>query len=75
MQKLIQHNSEGNTAVGLFAGLIGGLGKYLLQVNTTPAYLNIIQAVFTALLCGAAGVAGKEIYQVIKRKIKNRRKP
>lgn len=51
--------------IGVFTGTI----KFLLVSN--PNYpVSLLQAVFTALLCGVAGVAGKELYGLCKRKIK-----
>jgi hypothetical protein len=59
--------------IGMVCGLFGGLGKYFIQVQTTPFYINAMGAALTALLCGAAGVAGKEMYLFVKKKIKNYR--
>lgn len=71
--KAVLHNyGEGNTKVGLLWGLLGGFGKYLLQIHT-PFWQNLTQAIFTALICGAAGVAGKELYITIRKRIKNRK--
>jgi phage shock protein PspC (stress-responsive transcriptional regulator) len=64
---------QGNTAIGIIAGMLGGLGKYFLQIQT-PFLLNIIGAIITAMLCGAAGVAGKEGYVLIKKFIQKRKK-
>ena len=58
-----------NSILSLTFGFIGGFGKYLLQVQSTPFLLNILGAIITAMLCGAAGVAGKEGYLFIKVKI------
>lgn len=66
------HNYQGNTLIGILSGLAGGLGKYFLQIQT-PFLLNILGAVITALLCGAAGVAGKEGFLLIKTFFKKRK--
>lgn len=59
-------NYEGNTAIGIICGMFGGVGKYLLQIQT-PFLLNIIGAIITAFICGLAGVAGKEFFLLIKK--------
>lgn len=64
---------QGNTAIGIISGCLGGLGKYFLQIQT-PFLLNILGAIITALLCGAAGVAGKEGYMLVKNFLKNRKR-
>lgn len=66
------HQYQGNTFIGIVAGILGGLGKYLLQIQT-PFLLNILGAIITAMLCGAAGVAGKEGYLLVKNFIKKRK--
>lgn len=62
-------NDHSYTAIGFCFGLVGGVGKYLLQVRSIPPYVNILQAVFTAFLCGAAGIIGKECIVFIKKRI------
>lgn len=61
-----------NTKVGFTCGFIGGFGKFLLQVNSHTYLTNLAGAVLTAVICGAAGVAGKELYQYLKRKLKSK---
>ena len=62
-------NSDQNVITVAF-GIVGGLGKYLLQVQSTPFLLNVVGAIITACLCGAASVAGKEGYLWIKVRLK-----
>lgn len=57
------------TRTGVVSGLVGGLGRYFLQVQSTPFIYNVMGAVFTAVLCGMAGVAGKELYSYIKKEV------
>lgn len=71
--KLALYNSH-DSKIGLISGLIGGIGKYFIQIHT-PFIVNLVGAMFTALMCGFAGVLGKEIYTYIKRKFKNNNKP
>lgn len=66
------HYNESNTFLGLICGIVGGLFKYFLQMHTV-FYINVLQAAMTALICGAAGVAGKEGYLFIKVMIKKMR--
>lgn len=54
-------------------GIVGGFGKYFLDIQNGPYVLKVTEAAFTALICGFAGVAGKEIFQYIKRKYKARK--
>lgn len=58
-------NNHDNTTIGIISGITGGLGKYLLQIQT-PFLLNILGAIITAMLCGAAGVAGKEGFMFLR---------
>lgn len=62
-----------NTAIGMISGIIGGLGKFMLQVQNTPFALNLLGAIITAMLCGAAGVMGKEIYVAVRATLKKRK--
>lgn len=60
-----------NTAIGFIGGLLGGTGSYtLLQIQETSIHLAV--AVGTALLCGFAGIAGKDFYYFIKHKLKKK---
>jgi len=52
-----------NTTIAFVCGILGGCLKYFAL--TGPNILMIfalLQAMFTALVCGAAGVAGKELF-------------
>lgn len=69
MQKMQTYN--GNTAVGFVSGILGGTGSFLLDIKVS-FLSDMTIAIITALLCGAAGVAGKEAYLFIKRKIKQK---
>ena len=70
--KLALHTSSNDSKIGLLSGLIGGVGKYFLEIQT-PFIINLMGAVFTAFICGLAGVAGKELYTFIKTKIKSKK--
>lgn len=59
-----------DSRIGLIGGVIGGVSKYLLQINSVPFVINLIGAAITALICGACGVGGKEAYLFIKKKLK-----
>ena len=62
-------NDKINSLLAFVAGVFGGSIKFLLVSN--PNYpVSLLQAVLTALLCGFAGVVGKELYGWCKRKIK-----
>jgi hypothetical protein len=69
--KLALYNNH-DSKIGLLSGLVGGVGKYFLQINE-PFAINLLQASITALICGVAGVAGKEIYIAIKKQLKSKK--
>ncbi len=55
---MIQYDSNGSgikTTIAFVCGILGGF----IKLSFVP---SIVQAAFTALICGAAGVAGKELY-------------
>lgn len=58
-----------NTLIGFISGILGGSGSFLLQIQAN-FWGTMMIAILTALLCGAAGVAGKEAYYFCKQRIK-----
>ena len=58
--------------IAIVCGIGGGMGKYMLQVNTeAPFIIKLSQAGATALVCGLLGAAGKYLFDIIiKRKPK-----
>ncbi len=66
------HTYNGNNFLGFISGILGGVGSYLLNIKI-GVLDDMMIAILTALLCGAAGVAGKEAYQAFKKKIKKRK--
>ncbi len=68
--KAVHNFFEANTRIGLLAGMIGGMFKYImLQMQVEGFGESAMKAALTALLCGLAGVAGKEIYSFLKVRI------
>lgn len=67
--KKMQMSFDPNSKIALLSGAIGGILKYiqLLQVPS-PFLLVAVRAVLMAFICGAAGVAGKELYVFVKKK-------
>jgi hypothetical protein len=61
-------HQQHNNFLGIASGCIGGLGRFFLQVNPAPLQMRIIEAAFTALICGFMGYLGKELYIAIKKK-------
>jgi len=52
-----------NTTIGFVCGILGGCLKYFaLTSGNMLMIFAVLQAMMTALLCGAAGVAGKELF-------------
>lgn len=74
MQKVEAYNgSNGNTLIGFVSGILGGIGSFLLEIKI--GMLNdVIVATVTAFLCGAAGIAAKDVYQFAKKKILKKNK-
>jgi hypothetical protein len=69
--RTVDINSTGNTATGFVFGLIGGFGKFILSVH--PAFWqNLLEAACIAVVSGACGVAGKEGYTFLKKKLKKK---
>jgi hypothetical protein len=68
MNAVQQYFGEQNTRIGFVSGLVGGFAKFISTVEISS--LNrLAEAAITALVCGAAGVVGKEIVVAIKKKI------
>lgn len=62
----INNRKMDNTVLGFVCGAIGGVIKLLTSVEPYH-WSHIVQAAITAIICGAAGVAGKELYYFIKK--------
>lgn len=66
-----------DTYIGMFAGCVGGFIKYtsgamLLHIDV----LKNVEAIVMAVCCGfagVAGVAGKHLFSLIIKKIKNKK--
>ena len=70
MKTLIQIDSSHtglNTVLGFICGILGGTIDYFTRAQPMVIFA-ILQAAFTAFLCGAAGVAGKELILYCKKK-------
>lgn len=70
MDRLRMH-TEGNTTMGFVSGVVGGLGSFLLDIKIGMMD-DMLIAIITACLCGAAGVAGKEAYHFLKIKLQKK---
>jgi hypothetical protein len=65
--KTVQHSSD--TLIGVVFGYIGGFISYLGQIEIHQSFSSkLIEASITAVVCGAAGVIGKEIVVYCKKK-------
>mgnify|MGYP000626705343 CR=1 FL=1 len=66
--KTVHQYSDAKT--GIISGAVGGLSKYLLQINIDASFSEkLAEAAITAVVCGAAGYIGKEILVFIKKKL------
>lgn len=70
METIKMHDSS-NTVMGFVSGIVGGIGSFILEIKI-GLMNDMLVAIITALLCGAAGVAGKEAYQFLKLRIKKK---
>lgn len=73
MQKFFNFDKP-DTYIGMFAGCVGGFIKYtsgamLLHIDV----LKNVEAIVMAVCCGFAGVAGKHLFSLIIKKIKNKK--
>ena len=55
-----------------FCGTAGGMTTYILDIQP-DFFSKLIQAGFTAFICGMLGAAGKHLYDIVKRKLKNQK--
>lgn len=74
MRALIQLDSnQPNTFLGFVCGILGGTVDFVIRAK--PLFIvGVFQAAFTAAVCGAAGVAGKELYTYAKKWYKARKR-
>lgn len=71
--KSVQNYFESiNAKIGLLSGMVGGMFNYVLQIQSGTFVGSLTKATVTALICGAAGVAGKELYVFIKKRLKKK---
>lgn len=57
--------------IALVCGAIGGMINISVRMLDTMIFWDLLEAGLTAMLCGALGVAGKELYGFSKKKIKS----
>lgn len=71
--RLMNHNIE--NLIAAIAGLFGGTITLILQVmNDLPFAIKVFQAGLMAFVCGAAGIAGKYVFNKGKDWWYNKRK-
>ena len=60
-----------NSTLGFICGAIGGVSKYIMQINDFAGFgIAMTKAGLTALICGFLGVAGKWLFEWMKKRIK-----
>lgn len=72
MEKVQNYFDGLNAKIGLLSGMVGGMFNYILQIQNGTFAGSVTKAAVTALICGAAGVAGKELYGLIKKRFKKK---
>jgi len=72
MKAVQQYINSHDTKIGFIIGMITGTIKYIAQ--TEPSFwLRLSESALIALICGAAGVVGKDMILLVKRKFKTRK--
>lgn len=72
MKAVQQYINSHDTKIGFIIGMISGMIKYVVQ--TEPSFwLRLGESALIALICGAAGVIGKDMILLVKRKLKPRK--
>lgn len=61
-----------NNKIGFISGFVGGVSKFILEAG--PITDRMMEACFTALMCGVLGMAGKDIYVLVKSLFKKRKR-
>ena len=59
-----------NTMIAFVCGILGGCIDYMVRADSLVIFA-VFQAALTALICGFAGVAGKEFYLFMKSSFKS----
>lgn len=66
-QKLMGWQPQADNKIGFISGLAGGAYQYILNINLPIDFWSkLVEAGITAIVCGFAGVAGKELYKIIR---------
>lgn len=68
---MIRQNEQDNL-IGVVMGMVGGAAKFYLTIPS-DFFIRFAEAGLTALFCGAMGVAGKELWYGVRRKIKRKK--
>lgn len=71
-QKLMGWQPEANDKFAFVAGSVGAFVQMLLNIHLpTDFWQKLIEAAITAAVCGFVGVAGKELYRVVRNAVKD----
>lgn len=67
----ITTSKPGNDSkLGFFAGIVGGIYQYYMNIHLDIDFWSkLLESAVTAGICGFVGVAGKEIFAVLKTSI------
>lgn len=71
--KVLHYQDSNNNGWAILCGMVGGSAKFLAQIHSSSFMTNFFGSLLTALMCGAAGVAGKELYLYIKKVVKTKK--
>ena len=62
---------DSNTKFGFIAGMAGGVYQWMLNINLhTGFFSKLMEGAITAVVCGFVGMAGKELYTITMKAIK-----
>ncbi len=61
--------------LGFISGAVGGILKFLINISLPIGFWSkLLEAGITACVCGFLGIAGKEVFNLVKKYVLNRRK-
>lgn len=74
--KAMEHNMESDKPIAFICGMAGGMIKFISGsiILNASFVLALLEAGATAMVCGFLGVAGKHLFNSIRKKWYDKRK-
>lgn len=61
------HPDNADNKLSVLFGIVGGMAQYLLNIHLPTDFLSkLMESAITAAVCGIAGIAGKELFKVLR---------